>query len=414
MARATFTTKLSLDRWAQLIGVHPLHFNGVTVADIAPATGCSVPWLQHSWQDFNRVSREDVAEAIQQAEESIERYLGYRLMPAWETDEWRPTTRPFRPEFINLSSTDIRGFPQAVRADWGYLISGGIVGKTLIEAASAIVWSDADGDGYDETGTLSAATTVTDPCEIALYYPGESGADEWEIRPITVSIAAGVVTITFRRELAVLPGLMEALNAGGVDGLDDPSFLDEADIYRKFNDPQTQVSFLWEPFASGCACENGGCNDCAYQTQTGCLLIRGDPRQGLLSFKPADWDADAEEFDPTSWSISRQPDITRLYYYAGFRDKRKGCPENQMSPLWEQAVVAYSASLLQRSLCECDIPHSRAELWQADLAFSSGAGELSSYGISPGDLDNPFGTRRGAVYAWKRVMREARGEAVLA
>ena len=48
--------------------------------------------------------------------------------------------------------------------------------------------------------------------------------------------------------------------------------------------------------------------------------------------------------------------------------------------------------------------------WQFDLARSSGADD-EAYVTSPSDLENPFGTRRGHVDAWRTVrsLRLARG-----
>lgn len=406
--RASAKTKLSLHRWAQIIGLSPLHFGGVYVTDLAMPVGCTQPWLQYPWQDADRVSREEVAEAIAQAEANVEQLLGFRLCPSWETDEWRSTIRPFYPEFANLSITDIRGLGPIALAKWGHFITGGVQAKELILDLVDIVWSDADSDGYDETGTIAVATTVTDECEIAVFYPGKNGVDEWEIRPIKVSIAAGVATITLRREQTVLEALMESLSAEGVDGSDDANFLTEVDVYRRYNDPQTQVSFLWEPDGSGvCGCNGTGCSGCSYTTQTGCLMVRGDPSVSTVVYHPASWDQDILDFVTEPWAVGRQPDLVRLYYLAGLRDKSLGCSERDMPRQWENIIANYASSLLERPICDCGTAHNKVDIMRADLAFTGGAGEISSYNISKSDLDNPLGTRRGAILAWKQIRQSA-------
>ena len=50
MARADTYTKLSLNRWATIMGVHPLHFCGVIMPDLPP-TVCAKTWNQYPWQD---------------------------------------------------------------------------------------------------------------------------------------------------------------------------------------------------------------------------------------------------------------------------------------------------------------------------------------------------------------------------
>ena len=409
MARASIVTKLSLDRWAQIIGIHPLHFNGVSVVDLAPPTLCSTPWLQYPWQQADRVARETIAEAIAQAEADIESQVGFRLLPSWEVDEWNETIRPYRPEFVNLSATGTRGYNSSIRTQWGWFITGGVERKTLIPNPTAIVWSDPDLDvAYEELGTITVATTVTDPCELRVYYPGKSGDDTWEIRPANVVIAGGVATITFRRELCVLEALQEALNAEAVDGdnTQDANFLATVDVYRRYNDPQTQVSFLWEPLGD-CSCGSTTCIRCQQSTQAGCLYPRGDLKYSRVVFQPGTWDAITEDFSSDIWAVSHLPDVVRLYYQAGLSSRRVACPDKLIDPSWERVIAYYACTFLDRPPCECEAPHNSIERWRTDLAFASGADQFSSYSLSPGDLDNPFGTRAGAVFAWKRVVKES-------
>ncbi len=402
MGRASSRTKLPLATWAKIMGINPLHFCQVHFGD--PTEACQQPWMQHEWQDADRVGREAVARAIAEAEAQIEAALGCRLAPTWEVQEWHKTAQPYDPELINVGNTDLRGFDQSIRLDWECFISGGIEAKTVIAAAHAIVWSDADGDGYKETGTISHATTVTDPCEIALYYPGKNGASEWEIRPITVSIAGGVATITFRRELAVLEALQESITADGVDGADDTKFLGTVDVYRHYNDPSIQANLFWE---NGCDCGSLACATCSLSTQTGCLNIRGNPRLSLVSYTPATWDAVDEEFDAAELAICRQPDVVTAYYRAGLHDMTKPCYNSEMPDQWARAVAYFAASKLDRPICECAA--AQVDKWRVDLAFQTGAEQLSQYQVTERMLNNPFGTMRGAVEAWRQVLQAGGG-----
>jgi len=426
MARAETLTKLPLDRWAQIIGIHPAHFNGVYFGEHSLV--CQQPWLQHSFQAADRVGREEIARAIAQAEADIESYLGYRLMPAWEVDEWRPTVRPWRKDLLNLGVTDIRGFGQIAFANWGFLVSGGIRGSNPIEENAAIAWSDLDGDGYKETATVGPITVDEgqDPCEIHIYYPvwlplvEAGGMDKWEIRPISVSIVGTNATITFKREQTVLPDLVsdyfppaDDSHLRGVDGNVDGNFLEAVDVYRVYNDPQTQVTMMWEPFGSACSCNGNGCERCAYTAQAGCLMLRDDPRHSIVVYSPGTWNEDTHVFDAAIYALGREPDLVRLYYYAGLRNKSLGCPTAQMDPEWQRTMAYYTAALLDRPICECNNIKTWVDHWQRDLAIP---GEVDGLRISAEQLNNPFGTRRGAVYAWNRVNREgaASGKAVFA
>lgn len=417
MARSELRPKLPLDTWAKIMGMNPLHFNGVFVPDSLSAV-CEQPWLQFAWQTADRVGREELSRAIMQAEADIERHLGYRLVPTWEGDEWHETVRPMRKDLFNLTSTDIRSFAQAVKADWGHMVTGGVRANTLIDADAAIAYSDPDGDGYDEVATVTVTVASgQDPCEIRIYFPvsdgmvGAAGAeDQWEIRPTSVSVVATLATITFRREQAVLPGLQldvippsDDSHLRGVEGDADANFLTVVDVYRVYNDPQTQILMMWEGLGIGCSSCNGtGCTQCEYSTQAGCFTARGDIKQSQIGYRPGTWNAATLLFDTAALAVARQPDIIRLWYYAGLREKSLACSTVEMSGEWARTVAYYAATLLDRQVCGCENFHQNIEYWQKDLAIRGEEG----LNVPTRALDNPFGTRRGAVYAWKKVTGE--------
>jgi hypothetical protein len=405
MAFAELVTKLPLDRWAVHMGINSLHWNGVQIPAIEK-TLCDSAWCTWEWQSSDRVSREEVARAIAQAESDIERYVGYRLLPSWEVDEWRATDRPYRREMSFAGSTGFRGYGRSVEAKWKWFITGGIRKQDLVDAAAAIIYSDADSDSYDETAIVTVTVVAgTLPCELAVYYPGKAGAERWRIRPIAVSITGTTATIAFRREQCVLEALWDELTTSwsAVDGMVDANFLDEVDVYRITNDPSTQATLVWEPGGS-CSCNGTGCTACTFNVQTACLHLRGEPRLAFLAYNAAEWDAVDEEFDSRALSVGRNPDAVRLFYRAGYESPLVDCPYTEMDSELERVIAIYAASMLDRPPCGC--AEQQWERWAKDLGFVGGASELASYNLSAQDLNNPFGTRAGAVFAWKWASRE--------
>lgn len=408
MAIASIKTKLPLTTWAKYMGMHPLHFEQVRVGGQDPH--CDHIYFQHSWQTADHVSREEIAQAIADAESKIENYLGYRIAPAWEVDEWKQTIRPYDTRFVNYNNSDVRGFMQTVRANWGYMISGGREAKDLVDAGASIAYSDVDGDGYKERAVITATVTFNDPSEVEIYYPGHGGEKEWQIRPIEVVISGANATITLKRELLVAEELLNVHDIEGAEaiGTDDTDFLEEVDVYRHYNDPQTQASFLWEPAAGGyCGtCGGTGCSLCSYTTQTGCLILRGEPRQSIVGYHPAEWNATDLEFNSVTWAVNRQPDIARLYYYAGWRDKSLRYT-NRMDTEWERVVAYMAAAMLDRPPCDCS--KGDWSRWRQDFALQAGSEDGQAFFRELGGLfgksilDNPFGTRRGEIYAWRKV-----------
>lgn len=396
-------TKLPLYRWGQLMGLHPLHFAQVTLPIQSLPMACSTAWYRHNWQDADRTGREEVAAAIYRAETDLEQYLGYNLVPDWTVDERVHVGRTYTPEHVAYPSINARGYPSTVIAGRKHFVAAGIRASTLIAASRPVVYTDADSDLYFETATVTATVaTGQAACEVRAYYPGKDGADAYEIRPVRVTVVGTTATIVFRREQAVLEARQDAMNPISVDGLDNAQFLTTVDVYRVYNDPQTQVSFLWEQLGQ-CGCLNADCTVCQYSAQTGCLVAR-DNKHSILAFSPSSWDAATSLFSSAAWGMSRTPDVARLYYLSGLQDNALACPRVEMNRDWAMTVAIYAASMLERPLCDC-AASVRVENWREEVSFTGGVKELATYNISFNDLENPFGTRRGALYAWRRVSR---------
>ncbi|KKN78144.1 hypothetical protein LCGC14_0353710 [marine sediment metagenome] len=408
MARARTKTKLSLDRWAEILGIDPRHFNQVTTS-AKPPNLCSQVWKQYAWQENDQIGREDVAQAIAQAEEMFESEVKYKLLPDWQVDERAHLTKAGFPDVLSMNSLDARGFPHAIQTLFGHLVSGGIEAKTLIQAGVGVTYTDTDGDSYPETATIIVATTVIDPEQIAVYFPGENGRDEWEIKPLNdpltrrraITIAGGVATIIVARELLVDPDLWNALAPEAVDGNVDANFLSTVDIFQHFNDPQQAVTLMWSPRPNLCGCASGSCPTCAHSTQTGCLIIN-DHRIGSFHFRPATWNATTEEFDAASFAVGRNPDNARLWYYAGFRDMSNDAPNLEMERQLERTIAYLSLTLMRRPVCGCNNIQELFKQMNQDLALniSTSAGS-ESFQLSDRALLNPWGTKRGALLAWQ-------------
>lgn len=396
MARSDVKTWLPLDRWAEIIGIHPLHFNGLDATDLAPDTVCGDVWFQHSWQHADRVGHEDVAMAIQQAEMQIAAEVGYNLLPDWTVAERIPFAQPGVPGVYNLNGLNPRGQLNSVELRRGHVISGGVKTKTVISAGESFVRSDEDSDGFAELCTVTVATSVTDANEIALFYPGKSGEDGWEIRPIQVSFSGGNAIITFKVWLIAAANKMDVFDPDPLDAEDNASYESTVDVYRVYNDPSTQAQFMWEN-SPGCC---GTCDACLFSTQAGCFHLR-EQRIGIAVPAPGSWDSDDEEFDAAAWSVCRGPDQVRFWYYSGFEDKSMTRSKVEMAKFWEYPVAFYAASLLDRSVCGCSNVQAFIDKWRLDVAVNEFQGTTVT--VTPELLSNRLGTTMGAIYAWKRI-----------
>ena len=404
MGDLEITTLLPLDRWAQIIGLDPRHFRQVTTT-YKPNNTCAQVWKEHAWQESDAVSRDDVTLAIHQAEESFSELLGFKVLPDWTSGERHLLPRPADRSLYNKINMDLQGFNLNLPLRFGHFVEGGVMAQALIDDAVAVVYSDADTDGYAETATITFATTVTDEQELKVFYPGKSGALNWEIRPFrTAVIAAGTATMTFWKHQFALEALIEALEPTDVDGDDNTQFLTTVDVYRRYSDPTNMAYLIWDPQAGSCSDE---C--CTQDTQNACIVIR-DYEQSRVGFQPGSYDADTEAWTAEDLNVGRTPDQLHVCYLSGYRDMRRTYPMIQMDPEFERAIAYYSLTLLNREVCSCSNIEGLKKHWTTDYAMSTPGGPR--YEINAKMLDNPLGTTRAAVNAWNLINRRLLARAV--
>lgn len=398
MARSDVQTWLPLDRFAAIIGLNPLHWNQLVSPRLLPGTVCGDVFFQYSWQHSDRLGRDDIAMAIQAAEREIAAEVGYNLIPDWTQEERLPYPQPAIPGVLGYGGYQASGLMKSVELRRGHVISGGVKTKTLIQAGAAVVRTDPDVDQFQELCTITVPTSVTDINEIHAFYPAKNGADGWEIRPITVTLSGGNALITFKVWQIVAANQLDAINPQPLEAETATNFETTVDIYRVYNDPSTQVQFMWE----GCSTCCGTCVACQFSTQAGCFHLR-DPRMGFAVPSPGTWVAADQAFSGLDWSACREPDQIRFWYYSGIQELNLARPKVEMSRYWEFAVAYFAASKLDRPVCGCSNVQQFIDKWRRDAVFSNE--EEGAMQLTPEQASNHMGTSLGAIYAWRQIQR---------
>lgn len=403
MARSDITTLIPLDRAALVLGIDPYHFNGIVTTRRPERNACPDIWWQFPWQKIGQAAREDLALTLREAEDKVIKFLGYSPVATWIDSEERIPEKPFAVEHTNFWGLNSRGRHKSVTSELGYVIEAGRRAKTLIQASAAIVYSDADGDGYNERATTTVATTVTQPQEIRLYFAGKAGDDRWEIRPIDVSIAGGVATIVYAKYQVPDPDLWTRdpdpndTTWRAIDGDVVANFQDTADVYRVYTDPSQQVTFYNEDSCG--ICSGTGCAVCGFDTDTGCLRVRNG-KLGILSYARATWNATTLQFDAGTTSNAVDPDKMLIHYRAGLVNTREKFPLLQMDPQWERLIVYYAYVLLDRMTGRCENTNNIWEERSRDLALVQ---PNQSYTLTEKDLRSPFGTTRAGIDLFRLI-----------
>lgn len=402
-------THLSLARYARILGCNPVHFWGGFGQEIWQLDpGCDDVWPRHSWQKSDAVSHEEVVNAIKQAEFDLAKFIGYPVAPEWIAKENHRFPQFYRKDYISGGSWDTRGYPRSINTNWKKLISVGRRATTLIASGANVTYSDTDSDGFFETATISAATSLTSTSEIKVYFAGTSADPRWEIRDVrSKTISGGTLTIKLDSWLLIVPeDRTQYPTRNGFDGVDIGDnvshFVSTVDIYREYTDT-TAVSaeLYWESVGTCTNCDGSGCDVCGLSSQNGCIHIR-DYDSGIVVPTAADYSSDESAWVAAGLTICRTPDQARLWYVAGnvSDDYQNGLTDEPLDDYWATTIAYLATSRLEREFCGCGNDATLAQHLRVDIAFS---GEDTSFLVDFGELKNPFGTRRGEIMAWHRV-----------
>lgn len=432
MSRAKTVTLLPLDRYAELLGLDPLHFAGgySTVRPIN--TACHDVWAQYDWQNAGQASREEIARRIAEAEREIAQTLGYWPAPRWIVDERQPFPQMQRPDIAGdgmrqrqtiIQSTTAVQRRKTAKVKWGYIQYGGQRAADLLDPDPVgYTLEDADGDGFDELAkfTITGVSATLNLCQVEAYFkvydaldadntradPSSSGADErWRVWPVDATLSGTTLTVRIKRWYLFKPQLQEAMDwdDAGINADLATAYVDKLLFYRVYNDPETQVSFLWGEDAEACAEEA-----CAWATQSGCMRVT-NKRVGLIVPQPATYADDA--FTTAVWGQCVEPDMMRLWYRAGWlAETAYGCTELEHDWAWTIAMLA--TARLMWPICTCGQAQTIVKEWRENAARQD---DKRTFTFPLQDLSNPFGTKVGEIMAWKRTNRvgHRKGKAII-
>jgi len=384
MARSDIPTLLSLDQYAEILGLDPYAFNQMYCAKFPLSRVQNFLYYQHnSIKTSGRAFRDLIAMHIAEAEQLIADRSAVWPAPKYITDEQKPYLTP------RLLPTAYPSYGrQIVHTDWKMFIAGGQRAVVLLaeDVDLAVSYEDLDGDGWAEH--IQFSITVADasgylPSEIAVF-PADSDTDEeYRIRHVTVKIVGNTITITGGVCVFINPDLWE-LNVP-INGDLMTSYLDAVDVYRVYtesNDLYPPAEFGWEDVTQGTA----------YATSQG-VLQPVKPKEGLVNLVPAEWDATTGAWSPQACGVimgSRPPDVVRYYYLAGWATSRQG----RMCAPFDRAVAALATARLPMPISGGGESIDKIfQYWQ----------EMPSADRRPSYLESacPFGQQRGALEAWR-------------
>jgi len=396
--RASTETLLSLYEWAELMQLNPWEFaqfgEGFPVTNNAQ---CHYVWFQRSYP-YAFISREEVAATIEKAEAALASQLGFWPAPKYFEEtvpvphqqpqyrDWPYTTYQYTPRYSPLAF-------RTLNVKTGWVQGGGIRAYTAI-GDYAVTYSDSDGDGINDRATITFATTVTDENEIGLYFTAADRANDpldetWRIRPARVSISAGTATVVAPALLFVVPAKELALNPQALDVTVAANFVTTVTAARVYtdttatDDTPNQGFALWDAIPGDC--------DTTPCTQASAAICLGESNMemGLVSASYTSGEC------CNGW---RPPNRVRAKFLAGYP-----LVNGRMDRRFADLVAHLAAAWLPVEECGCERSARILHYWRAEA--SDMEANQPPRPITPEEINNPFGSLRGAVYAWKGIQQ---------
>ena len=391
MAIASTRTLLSLDRYAKIMGINPVLFNGggsIELSDgsqLFPIDNDQMNiWPQFAWQANDQISREELAEQIRKSELEIIAMIGWNPTPDWDV---------FKANYNYLFRDSTTVISPTVQLNKTKFIAGGVRKSTVVVAGSIVGYTDEDNDGWEELATIQFAKPAgANIEELKIYYPGKEGDREYEIRDIKAKYISGAnVVIKVPSWNLINYDILQAYPTNdviAVDMSDATSFLITVDVYWERNDTTQNSAFI---FYHDEITE-------AQQSAGGVILGDVTGRDRVL-VKPGTYDTTLAE-----WVIDQcfdgYIDYVDLYYYSGAKEKQfVKNTDDYISTDIAKAIAYLATSRLDRIYYANNNSVALADNLMRDYLEPA-----ESYNPAPYDLSQcPFGTKVGEYLAWKSI-----------
>lgn len=389
-------TLLTLERFRQIMGLHPFHFWQLQSPQVPVRDACQRLTFQHAWHNANAVGRSEVQDAISMAEASIADQLGYWPGPHYDVDVIDYPTLA-QANLIRMNQDDPRGRWQSTALKWAHVQKVGVeVNTKLTDLAVELCRSKGTGQPIDKfkcNYTVPAGTKV----EQLEIWNGTT-----QVAPVTMVLDGVNLTVDGPAWLLVNPALYEDWEAKDLDPNSEDTFSQSVELRRHYCDPTgntqdtAQAVLEWEtrpPYYGPWCCAQGQ-DPAALSYALARVGIR-EAELGYVYLGQAAYDATSAVWLATPFATCTPPDRVTVRYLSGLES---------LSSVWEVAIARYAAAEIARPICGCDTANAEFMRWQWEV-MATGTG-VKGMVVSESDKNNPFGTRLGHIYAW-RVVRDA-------
>lgn len=405
---------LTLNRWLQYMQFHPWFSMQLATSganSIMPVrSSCNGLIYEYTWQDADQAGRYDIRKAIEYAESQWNQQAGFPARPTYKTAtlEW---PKMGNKALTRYTATDMQGHWLSLQLPDGHLSQIGYEHITAPDTQS-ITYLDIDNDGLFETARV-VATVPAGTMEAELYLTFVANDVLYpDVPPVPIrsaAIAGTTATILIDTYNLVRPILYTTPTSAALNPLLIPPaagspFATTINVSRRFCDPNgttvdtAQAVLVWETLPAPSWASFTSAPDPAGLAYAIARIGIRDGEAGIVYGGQSVYDSNSNTWSGlVNFSNCKPPDRVIIRYLAG--------RENAQI---DMAIAQLSAANLARPVCACQSANKELFTYQADLSRVGGTNELYSV---PADIVNPFGSRRGHVYAWRTLqnLRVLRG-----
>jgi len=345
--------QFSLDQYRKRFNIPPWAFNGVENPAEA-RRGCDHYWTQ--WE------RDDLAQALSDAEEQLAERLGFYLGKRYIIDYDRIWRSPLQLKFGHVVGPGIRARTEVTPSASDFTIDPATI---TVLAASFTNGTDEVVVVEDETGLKIEPDRIETVGLNYVIYISQYKLIEWddlEDQTETIDYDAAFPAATWLK-------------------------LADLTVYREYRDTDTQATITFGP-SCNCWCASEACTGSEY---TGCVYVVNRDI-GLVRVNRATLSDGTWSCDQSAVCGCYEGDKVTVYYLAGTTD----------IPAWERAVFRLAHASMGEQPCGCALQERQ---WRLDRTIPNP--------ITANRLECPFGPEQGAWAAWNWVSDQLHGKAFM-
>lgn len=415
-----FNNLMSIEQFADLALLDKWHVAGYCVGEQEAGCNCDNmgTYTELAFQG-KTLSRAEISQAIEEAENLIAQELGYYPAPKAVVGEVHQypqqdigrsykQTRPLsRNTMITRDGKDYK----SVQLAWGFLQGLGTYVDTSLGETDTLTMG-ADNQTFTATLTFTPSPALVGDEEFLVYFtngdlPEGDEYEAWQVRDVRCTLAdagGGAYTLTIRGGgyLLMPPNKRFGRRWRCLSDSTAGNFVDALQVYSRRLDSTQQGSLQWGK--DPCTTPNG-CNNVAVRG----LCLQRDDKPLAPVVRPMAMNYNSEAGEWQSYGVNTAPDWVVCNYLAGVPRVN-----GKVDALYAKPIMYLAASLLvtDASNCGCMGLEDRLKVFrdvekttvkEQDLAMPNLTAKSDRILAQKKHLEGLWGAHYGAVKAWNLV-----------